>query len=160
MFCCIRILSKKLSLQIRVTLRALLQWFRFSFDALTSETLNNTRIRSPSGLCEFHHSYSYASRTENSNRSRRKEQSKVLKKRCCQTRFSLFPKSDIHITERSSSLSSSLCLLPGKIIVHFAAGWRSLRETKKREFRRQRRRETRSKRDKNEVNDAKTLKIV
>ena len=48
MFCCIRILSKKLSLQIRVTLRALLQWFRFSFDALTSETLNNTRIRSPS----------------------------------------------------------------------------------------------------------------
>ena len=110
MFCCIRILSKKLSLQIRVTLRALLQWFRVSCDSvlLTSETLNNThsislwtlRISSLLLLLLADGKFqSFAS----------KRAVKAALKRWCQTRFLSFLKA-IRITERSSS-SLSLLLL-------------------------------------------------
>ena len=113
MFCCIRILSKKLSLQIRVTLRALLQWFRFTCDSvhldLISETLNNTlqislwtlRISSLLLLLLADGKFqSFAS----------KRAVKAALKRWCQTRFSLFPKSDTHNREKFFFVSSSSCV--------------------------------------------------
>ena len=95
MFCCIRILSKKLSLQIRVTLRALLQWFRLLWlldiciwdPKQYSHSISLWTLRISSLLLLLLADGVYQSFAS-------KRAVAVLKR--CQTRFSLFPKSDTY----------------------------------------------------------------